>query len=109
MGRKKNQDIIQGIVERDGRKLRLMTVPNVKEATLYPHIEENVVYGSRLLTDQRNTYAITGIYYHHQTVNHSIKEFARGDVHTNTIEQIRGWIKGVVRTIHHGVSKNRGL
>jgi len=30
-GRKTNQDIVMGMVERDKRKIRLITIPNVKE------------------------------------------------------------------------------
>jgi len=105
-GRKNNQDIVMGMVERDKRKIRLITIPNVKEETLCPHIRENIVEGSKFFTDSRITYSITGIRYHHQTTNHSKGEFAReGGVHSNTIEQIWGDIKGVIRTIHHGISK----
>lgn len=100
-----NQEIFLGIVERGRKKLRLMAIPNVKEETLYPHIARNVKRGSKLFTDSRVTYSITGIEYHHQVTNHSAKEFARGEVHSNTIERIWGDIKGVIRTIHHGVTK----
>jgi len=105
-GRKNNQDIVMGIVERKNRKIRLVTIPNVKEETLYPHIQKNVKEGSRFFTDSRITYSITGIRYHHQTTNHSKGEFARkGGIHSNTIEQIWGDIKGIIRTIHHGISQ----
>lgn len=104
-GRKENQEIVMGIVQRRRRKLRLIVIPNVQEATLYPHIEKHVKKGSRFMTDSRITYAITGIEYHHQTVNHSKGEFARDKVHSNTIEQIWGDIKGIIRTIHHGIKK----
>lgn len=100
-----NQEIILGIVQRGRKKLRLMTIANVKEETLYPQIRWHVKKGSRLMTDTRNTYSITGIEYHHQTTNHSKGEFARGEVHSNTIEQIWGDIKGIIRTIHHGITK----
>jgi len=108
-GKRDNQDIVMGIVQRSrnkvGRRLRLFTIPNVKEKTLYPLIRQNVKEKSRLFTDSRISYAATGIYYHHQTTNHSKGEFARDEVHSNTIEQIWGWIKGIIRTIHHGISK----
>lgn len=107
-GKKKNdnQDIVMGMVERNRRKLILIQIPNVKEATLYPHILDNVEKGSKFFTDQRITYSVTGIYYHHQTTNHSKGEFARaGNIHSNTIEQIWGDIKGIIRTIHHGISR----
>lgn len=103
-GRKENQHIVLGIVERYGRKLRFIIIPNVKEKTLYPLIRKNVEQGSQFFTDSRITYSITGIRYEHKTVNHSKYEFARGLVHTNTIEQIWGAVKGIIRTIHHGVS-----
>lgn len=104
-GKKDNQDIVLGMVERYSRKVRFMIIPDVKEKTLYPLIQATVKEGSSFFTDCRITYSITGIRYHHQTVNHSTYEFARGIVHSNTIEQIWGWMKGIIRTIHHGVSK----
>jgi len=105
-GKKDNQEIVMGIVQRGKNRIRLIVIPNVKEVTLYPHIRANVKEGSQFFTDSRITYAITGIRYHHQTTNHSKGEFARaGGIHSNTIEQIWGDIKGVIRTIHHGVSK----
>ena len=100
-----NQQIILGLAERGRRKLRLIVIPDVKEATLYPHIRDNVRKGSKFFTDSRITYSITGIEYHHQVTNHSAKEFARGEVHSNTIERIWGDIKGIIRTIHHGITK----
>lgn len=103
-GRKQNQHIVLGLVERYSRKVRFITIPNVKEETLYPHIQKNVEQGSQFFTDCRITYSITGIRYEHRTVNHSKYEFARGIVHTNTIEQMWGAVKGIIRTIHHGVS-----
>jgi transposase-like protein len=103
--RKDNQEIVMGIVERGRKKLRLMIIPDVKEKTLYPHVRDNVKKGSKFFTDSRITYTITGIEYHHQTTNHSRSEFARGEVHSNTIEQIWGDIKGIIRTLHHGIRK----
>jgi transposase-like protein len=100
-----NQQICLGMVERGRKKLRLIVIPNVKEETLYPHIKRNVRKGSEFFTDSRITYSITGIEYHHRTTNHSAREFARGKVHSNTIERIWGDIKGIFRTIHHGVTK----
>ena len=104
-GKKDNQGIVMGIVQRKRRKLRLIVIPNVQEATLYPEIRWHVKKGSRLMTDSRISYAIAGIEYHHQTTNHSKGEFAREKVHSNTIEQIWGDIKGMIRTIHHGIKK----
>ena len=105
-GRKQNQDIVVGFVERQKRKLRLQQIPNVKEITLYPLVEQYIEKGSYFFTDSRISYAAASIFYKHKTTNHSAGEFARGGfVHSNTIEQIWGDIKGIIRTIHHGISK----
>lgn len=104
-GKRKNQEIVMGIVERKRKKLRLIVIPDVKEESLYPQIERHVKKGSKFFTDSRISYSVTGIEYHHQTTNHSASEFARGEVHSNTIEQIWGDIKGIIRTIHHGIKK----
>lgn len=107
-GRKENQEIILGLVERTKtalRKLRLFIVPNVKERTLCDHIEREVVRGSLIHTDSHVSYSSLNVFYHHETVNHSKGEFGRSGVHSNTIEQIWGSMKGIIRTIHHGVSK----
>ncbi len=105
-GKKENQDIVAGFVQRRSRKLRLDIIPDVKEKTLYPLVELNIKRGSHFFTDSRISYVAAGVFYKHRTTNHSKGEFARdGLIHSNTIEQIWGDIKGVIRTIHHGVSK----
>ncbi len=105
-GKKDNQDIVMGLVQRNKRKLILLTIPNVKEETLYPLIEKNVKRGSYFFTDSRVSYSSAGIFFKHKTTNHSKGEFARDNfIHSNTIEQIWGDIKGIIRTIHHGITK----
>lgn len=105
-GKKDNQSIVAGFVQRHARKLVLEEIPNVKEETLYPLVKQHVKRGSSFFTDARISYAATSVHYHHQTTNHSQGEFAREKgIHSNTIEQIWGDIKGIIRTIHHGISK----
>jgi len=105
-GRKENQDIVCGIVQRAPRKVAFTIVPNVKEATLAPLVQERVEYGSTICTDMRISYASLAVRYTHKTTNHSKGAYGDGaGTHSNTIEQIWGDIKGVIRTIHHGVSK----
>ncbi len=104
-GKKANQDIVFGIVDRNHRKVRFSTIPNTTEKTLHAEITKSAQYGSVLNTDGWVGYGFASIRYHHKVVNHSKSEFARGDAHTNTIEQIWGIFKGITRTIHHGVSK----
>ena len=66
-------------------------------------LTDNVEATSRLMTDENNAYlAIGREFKSHETVNHSIKEYARGDVTTNTIEGYFGLLKrGINGTFHH--------
>lgn len=117
MGKKhnNNQQIIFGAIERPKkhskskrRNLRLEIIDNVQEKTLYPLVEKHIQRGSNFFTDSRISYVATAVYYHHFTTNHSKAEFAKTvkdiNIHSNSIEQIWGDIKGIIRTVHHGVS-----
>ena len=59
--------------------------------------------GSRLLTDSAISYrALTG--YLHEYVNHTKKEYARGDVHENRAECLFSLLKPYLR-VFRGISK----
>ena len=50
-------------------------------------VRENIARESRFQTDESKLYPIVGKEFaSHETVNHSDKEYARGDVTTNTVE-----------------------
>lgn len=101
---KKNQQILLGTVERNGR-LKLFPIIDRSDTSLYfPH-KKYVEKGSMVCTDSLSTYNNLNHRYIHHTVNHSAKQFAWRHVHTNTIEGVWSMLKGVIRTIHHGVWK----
>jgi hypothetical protein len=58
---------------------------------------------STLYTDESALYPVTGREFaKHDTVKHSANEYARGDVHTNTIESVFPVFKrGMVGTYQH--------
>jgi hypothetical protein len=59
--------------------------------------------GSRLYTDSASSYRlITG--YEHDAVNHTKKEYARGDVHENRAECLFSLLKPYLR-VFRGLSK----
>lgn len=100
----KNQTILLGIVERKG-EVKLFPILDRSDISLYfPH-RKYVEKGSMVCTDSLSTYQNLNHRYIHHWVNHSAKEFAWRHVHTNTIEGVWSMLKGVIRTIHHGVWK----
>jgi transposase len=84
----KDSPVIEGMVSRQGEVV-VEVLPDVKEETLKPVFEERVEKGSTIYTDTASCYSFLGKNgYNHDTVNHSKKEYARGDVHENRAENL---------------------
>jgi len=82
----RNTEKIVALVERDGRA-RSFHVERVNAKTLRPILVQQISRKSRLMTDDAKCYARVGHEFSgHETVNHSIEEYVRGEAHTNTIE-----------------------
>ena len=84
--KKRNTRAIVALVERGGN-IRSFHVAVADKETVSRIVKENVAKEARLFTDESQLYGGAGEHFaDHQTVKHSIKEYARGEVHTNTIE-----------------------
>ncbi|MGB0221444.1 MAG: IS1595 family transposase [Sinimarinibacterium flocculans] len=93
---------IVSLVERDGKK-RTFRVASVNEKTLRPILKAQLSEKARLMTDEARVYHKVGKEFaEHGIVNHAAKEYARGDVTTNTVESSFALLKrGLVGTFHH--------
>ncbi len=80
-------------------------MPRVTSNNLKRAIWENVERGSRVMTDDFPAYKNLNPYYQHASVNHSAKEYVRGDVYTNTVEGFFSLLKRGVMGTFHSVSK----
>jgi transposase len=93
-----------GLVQRKG-KVVAHVVNNTKSSTIIPIVQNNVQTGSTMMTDEFGTYnPIRKAGYEHQRVNHTIKQYAVGDVHVNTIEGFWSQFKRSVNGTYHAVS-----
>lgn len=82
----KDKRPIVALVERGG-SVRSFHVPVCDAASVAQIVRDNVDRESRLHTDESRLYPpIGGEFAAHETVKHSAKEYARGDVTTNTVE-----------------------
>jgi transposase-like protein len=78
---------IVSLVERGGNVRSFHVDGNVNAKTVSDILFTNVKRDTALHTDESRLYTILGKEFaSHQTVNHGAKEYARGNVHTNTIE-----------------------
>jgi transposase-like protein len=77
---------ILSLVERGG-EARSFYVAGIKSEDVARIVRENVAKESRLHTDEHRMYKRVGQdFAAHEAVNHGKKEYARGDVTTNTVE-----------------------
>jgi len=105
-GYKGNKVIAAGAVQRDG-EVRLEKVGSRDRETLHGFIHKHTAPDTEAIyTDDWPPYK--GIADHdtrHETVNHSADEWVRGDVHTNTIENVFSLFKRSVVGSYHKVSR----
>jgi transposase len=81
-----DKTVVFGIVERGGEVVTRV-VPDRGEFSTTPFIKEFVRPGSKVATDDWKRYwNLSKEGYTHGRVNHSAKEYVRGEWHTNTIE-----------------------
>jgi transposase-like protein len=101
----KDKAPVVALVERGGR-VRVSAVANVTAKTLRDVVRENVATQARVMTDEFNCYArLPRDGYMHETVCHSAGEYARGDVHTNTVEGFFAIVKRGLYGTFHAVSR----
>lgn len=100
------KQIVVSLVERGGG-VRSFHVPNVNAANLQPIIAKHVHMDSRYITDTSTVSTMIGLPFkgRHQTVNHSAKEYVRGDVYTNTVEGYFSILKRGIYGVYQHVSE----
>ena len=96
---------VVSLVERNGQK-RSFHVANVTAKTVTPILREQVAKKARLMTDETSVYNQAGKEFaSHEKVNHSAKEYSRGDVTTNTVESSFAILKRGLYGTFHSVSE----
>ncbi len=109
----KEKPPIFGMIQRGGEVV-LHMLENVKQKTIQPLIEKAILEGSLVYTDEYNIYSRLEEWgYAHETVNHSIGEYARDDdgdgfyeVHVNTMEGFWSLLRSWLRP-HRGISQEK--
>ncbi len=96
---------VLSLVERNGEK-RSFHVANVDAETVRPLLQGYISNKARLMTDEAGVYkTMRGQFAFHSVVNHSKKEYARGDITTNTVESSFAILKRGLYGTFHNVSE----
>lgn len=98
--------VVLGIVERGGDVVTRVVQMRTKHHII-PHIVKFVKPGSKINTDEGSNFKLLKERYgfDHEMVDHSAKEYVRGDVHTNSIEAFWANVKRGIKGTHVWVSK----
>lgn len=100
--------IVMGVMQRadddNPAEVRAAKIRNTAVATIQGVVRENVALGARVMTDAAYAYRGLNGDYIHEYVNHARGEYARGDVHSNSIEGFWSLFKRQYHGTHHYMS-----
>jgi transposase len=100
----KHRETVFGMVERNGRIIALH-LPSRYGYTIRSKMRDHIDRGCSVYTDDFKGYDGIGRHFaSHQTINHSLRIYAQGNVHTQTIEGFFALLKNGVRGVYHSVS-----
>jgi transposase-like protein len=100
-----NKRAIVALVERGG-SVRSFHVEHADKATIAAIVTRNIKRESRLHTDESKIYSGADAHVSaHETVLHRAKEYARGDVTTNTVEGVFSIFKRGMRGVYQHCSE----
>jgi transposase-like protein len=101
----RNKTIVLGAVERGG-EVRLQMVPHARKGNVMAFLESAVDdHAAAIYSDEFQSYAQVGdADTVHASVNHRAGEWARGDVHTNTIESVWSLLDRAIMGSYHKLS-----
>lgn len=91
-------------VERQG-PVKAHMVANNSVADLQPFVESVVAPSAHLMSDEHSAYRVIGrSFAAHDSVKHGKKEFARGQVHSNTAESFHATLERAKQGVYHFMS-----
>lgn len=95
---------ILGMFNRESKSVIIKAIPDRKQSTVFSLIDKHISKGATIYSDGNRIYNSLSTNYTHESVIHSHREYVRGDIHTNNIENVWGQLKKNIRSIHHSIS-----
>jgi len=101
----KSKGAVMALAQRQG-KIKVKAFNEIDGQTAKDYIKENVQEGSKVYTDQSSMYRTGLEMYERESIRHTRPnpEFARGDVHVNTVESFWATFKRGKYGIYHNMS-----
>ncbi len=104
-GYRGNKTVVAGVVQRGGQ-IRLQVIQGTDRETLHAVIKKHASEDTAVIfTDEWPAYkGIADEHTRHETVNHRMEEWVRGDAHTQTVENVWSLLKRAIIGSYHQVS-----
>ena len=100
----KDKTPVLGLRERNG-DIRNFIMADTSSKSIQPLLENNIVAGSVLMTDEWQGYDQAHKMFVHLFVNHAGKQYVKGDIHVNDVENYWSHLKRMIYGTHHWVSR----
>lgn len=94
---------VVSVVSREG-KMRSAVMPVLTQENVRAFLDQHTDQSGTLMSDESSLYTKLGKVYKggHHTTKHSDREYARGNVHSNTVESAYSLlVRGLVGSFHH--------
>ena len=92
---------VAGVKDRATKKVAAKVVRDTTAATLQSFVRGHAGEAAVVYTDEHRTYR--GLP-RHEAVNHGVREYVRGDAHTNGIESLWSMVKRAHKGVYHKLS-----
>jgi len=97
---------VLALVDRKAGTARTMVVDDLKATTLTPILADNIAREARVMTDEAAYYnRLKDEFADHEFVRHGAEEWARGEVHTNTLEGFFSIFKRGMKGVYQHCAK----
>ena len=94
---------VMGLLQRNG-KFEARTIPTTGKRVLVGIINDRIDKNATIMTDEYKAYKSLDKIFKHESVNHHKEEWARGNVHTNSIENAWSLFKRSIVGSYHQIS-----
>ena len=93
---------VVGAKDRATNQVAAKVVTSTDKETLQGFVTDHAAEGATVYTDEAKAYE--SLPFHHDAVKHSLKEYVKGDVHTNGIESLWSMLKRAHKGTFHKMS-----
>ena len=93
---------VVGAKDRKTKKVAATVVTSTDKGTLQGFVKKHAAKGATVYTDDARAYE--ALPYDHAVIKHSLKEYVKGDVHTNGIESLWSMLKRAHKGTFHKLS-----